>query len=227
MRSFLMGVFVVVSLCARFTAADDVVLDTQSVAREIAAPPTDRNLPEAYTQCLMVEGLPIVATNQVRPEALQEAAYIVRHMLRLRPDVLQAMAENRVRLVVMAHNEFTTDIPEHSDLKPASYWDRRARGLGATHRRPAVSCGEENLLQFPGDPYATENILVHEFAHAIDEMGLRSLDPEWDDVLAETFESAKAEGLWAGKVRDVEQTGVLGRRSAVLLRHQSRERPRS
>jgi hypothetical protein len=120
-------------------------------------------------------------------------------MLRSRPDVLDAMEENRVRLVVMAHDEFTTDVPEHSDLEPASYWDRRARGLGATHERPAVSCGEENLLQFPGDPYHTENILVHEFAHALDEMGLRSVDDDFEERLARTFASAESEKLWEGK----------------------------
>ncbi|MFQ5808669.1 MAG: alpha/beta hydrolase [Armatimonadota bacterium] len=31
----------------------------------------------------------------------------------------------------MSEDEFTTDVPEHSDLEPAAYWDRRARGLGA------------------------------------------------------------------------------------------------
>lgn len=179
--------------------ADDALLDVTSQRLEVTAPPEDWSLSEAYTQCIVVEGMPIVATENVRSEALQEAAFIVRHMLRTRPDVLRELAANRVRLVVMAHNEFTTDVPEHSDLKPASYWDRRARGLGATHRRPAVSCGEENLLQFPGDPYSAENILVHEFAHAIDEMGLRSLDPDFDDLLAEMYESAKAEGLWTEK----------------------------
>ena len=98
----------------------------------------------------------------------------------------------------MSPTEMTTDVPEHADLSPSAYWDKRARGLGATDIRPAVSCGEENLLQYPGDPYAAENILIHEFAHAIHEMGMRSVDPTFDDRLGETFNRAMEEGLWEG-----------------------------
>jgi hypothetical protein len=44
-----------------------------------------------------------------------------------RDDILQAMAANEVRLVVMAWDEYTTDVPEHSQLKTKVFWDRRAR----------------------------------------------------------------------------------------------------
>src|SRR5262249_19006107 len=90
----------------------------------------------------------------------------------------------------------TTDIPEHSDLTPKDYWDRRARGLGATRARPAVSCAEENLLNLRGDRYPKENILVHEFAHAIHEMGLNSIDRSFDKRLKKCYDDAITEGLW-------------------------------
>ena len=96
----------------------------------------------------------------------------------------------------MAHNELTTQIPEHSDLQPDYYWDRRARGLGSTPTRPSVSCGEENLLNYSGDPYLTENILVHEFAHAIHQMGLNTVDPGFDDRLKTIYEAAVEKRLW-------------------------------
>ena len=135
------------------------------------APPmqvrTTFDLDPFYEQWIDVGGLPVVASAKVNPYALKEAAWLIWQMVGHRPEVLRALAENNVRFAVMAHNELTTDIPEHSDLQPDSYWDRRARGLGPTPIRPAVSCGEENLLNYPGDPYSTENILVHEFAHAI------------------------------------------------------------
>ena len=72
----------------------------------------------------------------------------------------------------MAHDELTTEIPEYRDLIPDFYCDRRARGLGPTGVRPTTSCGEENLLNFRGDPYATESILIHEFSHVIHLLGL-------------------------------------------------------
>jgi hypothetical protein len=152
-----------------------------------------------YQKHIGVEGLPIVASDKVSDFALAEAAYLIRQMLGGRPDILQALATNRVRFAVMAVTEFTTDIPEHGDLQPKAYWDKRARGLGASRTRPAVSCGEENLLGCPGDPYATENILIHEFGHAIHQMGLSRVDPTFDRRLAAAYDAARKAGLWEGK----------------------------
>jgi len=149
-----------------------------------------------YQKHLDVGGLPIVGSANVSDHALREAAWIIRRILGGRDDILQALAANRVRVAVMAWNEFTTDIPEHSRLTPKTYWDRRARGLGATPNAPAVSCGEENLLCMPGDPYHSENILIHELAHTIHEMGLSRLAPTFDSRLNTAYEHAKEKGLW-------------------------------
>jgi hypothetical protein len=150
-----------------------------------------------YQKYMDAGGLPVVGSARVSDFALREAVWIIEHVLGGRGDILRAMAENRVRVAVMAWNEFTTDIPEHSHLRPKAYWDRRARGLGATRRAPAVSCAEENLLCFPGDPYARENILIHEFAHTIHETGLSTVDPTFDPRLRAAFEHAKGLDLWA------------------------------
>lgn len=149
-----------------------------------------------YQKHLDAGGMPIVGSAKVRDEAFREALWIVRNMLKGREDILKALGENNVRLAIMAYDEVTTDVPEHSDLKPKLYWDRRARGLGPTPWRPAVSCGEENLLCFEGDPYAKENILVHEFAHAIHDMGLSTVDPTFDRRLREAYGRAVAQGKW-------------------------------
>jgi hypothetical protein len=151
-----------------------------------------------YQKYVDLHGFPIVGSSNVSDHALLEAAWIVDHMLAERTDILQTLASNNVRLAVMAATEYTTDIPEHTDLKDPAYWDRRARGLGATRSRPAVSCAEENLLAYPGDPYSTENILVHEFAHAIHEMALTTGPRAIDAKLRATFRKAKEAELWKG-----------------------------
>lgn len=154
-------------------------------------------LPEVYTQYVRATaGIPVVASRRVEPAALAEAAWLIDRMLTKRPDIAHAIARSPVRIVVMAHDEFTTDVPEHADLTPKAFWDKRARGLGATLSRPATSCGEENLLCFPGDPYATENILIHEFAHTIHEIGLAQIDATFAHRLEEAFTAAKREGRW-------------------------------
>lgn len=149
-----------------------------------------------YAKCVMVGEFPVVSSVKVTDPALSEAAVIVKAMLAGREDILKAMAKNKVRLSVMATSERTCDLPEHADLTPKEYWNRRARGLGATRERPAVSCGEENVLCCPGDPYSTESIMVHEFAHAIHEMGVNSLDASFDRRLKEAYDAAIKAGKW-------------------------------
>lgn len=182
----IISVFLLVSaLSAR---ADDV---PDSVRAEFKLAPF-------YTQYLSAGGLPIVASAKVSPFALAEARYLIDHMLVDRDDIRRAMIEAKVRFTVMAATEMTTDVPEHSDLKPKQYWDRRARGLGATTIRPSVSCGEENLLCMKGDPYSRENILIHEFGHAIQEMGLIAVDKTFEGRLKDSYTQAMAAGLWKG-----------------------------
>jgi len=159
---------------------------------------SELDLDPYYQQYSDVLGFPVLASARVQPESLAEARYLILQMIGHRPEILAAMAKNRTRFTVMAYNEWTTMVPEHSDLRPPEYWDRRARGLGATSARPTVSCGEENLLAMDGDPYATENILIHEFAHAIHSMGLSSVDPTFDTRLKEAYRAAMDAGLWKG-----------------------------
>ncbi|GIS62501.1 MAG: hypothetical protein CM1200mP2_47260 [Planctomycetaceae bacterium] len=77
-----------------------------------------------------------VTRSLVRPRgndfALKEAAYLVDLMLARRPDVRKAMIESGSRLIVIGHDEFTTDIPEYAHMKPKNFWDARARGLGGS-----------------------------------------------------------------------------------------------
>jgi hypothetical protein len=141
-------------------------------------------------------GMPVLASAKVNDFALREAAYLIDRMVGHRPEILKALAAKQVRFVVMAPSEMTTDVPEHADLAPKAYWDRRARGLGATLARPATSCGEENLLNLPGDPYSTENILVHELAHPIYEIAMAALDPTFDRRLRAAYDKAMAAKKW-------------------------------
>lgn len=175
--------------------------ETTRVYRVLSVPEELRRqwrLAPFYQKYLDCQGFPILASSKVSDAAILEAAHIVDQLLAERSDVRRALIANKVRLAVMAPTEQTTDIPEHSDLTPKAYWDRRARGLGPTPIRPAVSCGEENLLGLPGDRYATENILIHEFAHAIHLMGLNHVEKDFDARLHKIYQRAQTAGLWKG-----------------------------
>ncbi len=164
----------------------------------VTAPPASLGLDPFYTKYVNAHGLPIVGSAKVSDAALSEAAFLVDQMLSHRPEIREAMKNSKMRVAVMAYSERTTDLPEHRNLKPKAYWDWRARGLGASRETPVVSCGEENMLGYRGDPYSTENILIHEFGHGIDGVGLRAVDPTFRARLRKVYQEAMEKGLWKG-----------------------------
>ena len=180
--------------------------------RPVQAPPTELQLPEFYSKYISADGYPIVASAHVSDYALREAAWLVDLLLSQRPDIRQAMVRSGSRLCVIGHQEFTTDLPEFAWLgDPAAdgqqaegvsardFWDARARGTGGSATDPYCSCGEENLLGYPGDPYKAECILIHEFAHNIHLRGMATVDPTFDDRVRLAWQNATSRGLWAGK----------------------------
>jgi len=145
-----------------------------------------------YKKHVTAGGLLISSSEKVSTRALEEAAHLVRRLLANRGDVLKALVRGKVRVGVMAYNEMTTDIPECRGLSP--WWDKRARGLGGN----PVTCGEENLLAFRGDPYKGENIFIHEFAHIIHGRGLRAIDKTFEPRLRALYDKAKKTGRFRG-----------------------------
>ncbi len=152
----------------------------------------DLHLDPFYYKAIYLEGLWVLASKKVSDEGLIEAAYLINKMLEKRTDILRSMGKQKVHFVVMAPTEMTTDVPEQRQMKPKDYWDKRARGLGGI----VTSCGEENLLNLRGDRYYNENILIHEFGHAIHMLGIGKIDKSFDDKLQSIYKQAKERGLW-------------------------------
>lgn len=171
-------------------------------------------VPDFYTQHASAGGFLIVASKNVNPYALKEAVYLIDLMLAKRPDVRQAMIQSGARLCIIAHNEFTCDLPEwewladvpvpgFEEFSARDYRDTRARGMGGSPTDPYCSCAEENLLAYEGDPYSTECILIHEFAHNIHLRGMANVDPTFDGRVKAAYDAAMKAGLWAGKYPSV------------------------
>jgi hypothetical protein len=176
-----------------------VALGPASISRPIPPPAgeVDRlGLPSFYRKYVSAGGLPIVASERVCDYALQEAAYLALGMLQGRPDVLQTLIESRLRVVVMAHDEVLTSVPEYSDLD-GKYYDGRARGLAPQDaRRLLVTVAEENVLSFPGDPYEGQSVFIHEFAHAIATKALWPNEQMFEAKLKTSYLHAQRTGLW-------------------------------
>ncbi len=177
-------------------------------------PASKDGVPACYTQRTNADGFPIVATAKVNHYALKEVAHLLGLMLAHRPDVRQAMTDSGARMIIMAHDEYTTDLPEfarladnpvegYENLPAKAYWDVRARGLGGSRTDPFCSCAEENVLAFLGDPYEKECIVIHEFAHSIHLRGIVNVDPTFDTRLKAAYDTAMKAGLWRGKYASV------------------------
>lgn len=165
----------------------------------IVAPPSALSLSPFYAKYLDADGIPVVSSAKATDAALRQSCKIVRKMLSFRPDVRDAMKSNRARLAVMARTEKTTDVPEHADLQtafPETNWDERARGLGGTVARPATSCAEENVLCEKSDRYLGENILVHELAHGMVNLGVVFVDKTFQRRLDAAFAKSTGAGKW-------------------------------
>jgi len=171
-------------------------------------------VPSFYTQQASAGGFPVVASDKVSPYALKEAVYIIDMMLSKRPDVREAMVKSGARLSILAHNEFTCDQPEWAwlaeekeegieNLSARDFRDARARGMGGSITDPYCSCAEENLLAYEGDPYSTENILIHELAHNIHLRGMINVDATFDQRVKASYDAAMKAGLWKGKYASV------------------------
>ena len=65
------------------------------------------------------------------------------------------------------------------------------------------------MLCFPNDPYSTENIFIHEFAHVIHGEAMRALDATFNPAALGVHE---CDGTWfvEGNLRGDESRRVLG-----------------
>ena len=182
-------------------AADSSAPDAATGACDlpIAAPPADLGLDAFYRKHLDANGVPVISSDKASDAALRAACRITRTMISFRADVRAQMIAHHARVSVMARSEVTTDIPEHADLYtafPGTDWNVRARGLGGTVDRPATSCAEENLLCDATDRYVGENILVHELAHGIANLGIVFADKSFLSRLKSAYNAAIAAGKW-------------------------------
>ena len=169
----------------------------------VTPPPAHLKLKPFYKKYVSANGFPITSSDRVSDYALKEAAYILDIMLAKRPDVRKAMIDSGSRLIVMAYNEYSTDIPEYSHFRPKDFYDRRARGFGGSQRDPLCSCAEENVLAYKGDPYHQESILIHEFAHNIHLRGMVRVDKTFDRRVKAAYDAAMKKGLWKDKYASV------------------------
>ncbi len=154
-----------------------------------------------YTESVDVDGILIKASGAVAPEALEVAADIVRTMLSHRPDITRRMAEAGASLAIIPKDGYIVEIPELAFLRGRldpngnPYDSFRVRGAGGVPGQTTTVTSEENLLDLVEDQtrFWAEDITVHEWAHAIENLGF---DDDTRQVWLELFRRTGEAGLW-------------------------------
>jgi len=158
---------------------------------------------EGYTvRRTTAHGFPIRAFPVVLDSALDGAVGLIDSMLATcSPDVMARMLKAQNHIGVIGKSQVTTDMPPHSYLKGSRVndnrdWDSGTRGLGATSDNPCTTCGEENILQDNDRRYPEENVLIHEFGHAVMETGfdrrqMKEIEAAYKEALAAGFDKSK------------------------------------
>lgn len=169
------------------------------IPSKVTTPPDSLKLDKFYKKYLVANGIPVISSWRVPDSALYQAWRIVMFMTNDLPgENLAQMQKAGARVGVMARYEGTTDIPEHAYLANDTTinWDLRARGLGGDMDLPLTTCAEENLLCYQIDKYHAEDILIHEFAHAIHLIGIAPIDSTFNPKLQECYNEAIAAGKY-------------------------------
>jgi hypothetical protein len=166
-----------------------------------------------FNQCIIAGSIPVAAPPSVDPAALDAAAGILERMLGNRPDIQERMATLGAVLVIVPRDQPVTALPEFAHYRGRSTPDGRSydgemiRGLGGAMGNPATATSEENLLKLPGDIFGIEDITVHEFGHAVMNLGFSAEEMEHWQAIAQaekdlvpftgTYASVDAEEFWA------------------------------
>ena len=157
-----------------------------------------------YKKYINANGIPITGSAQVQDAAFIRARRTIINMLAKRPDVLAEMVLHNARVAIIAAEEVPTDLPEYANVENPAEFNDRARAYGGTPEEPFATCAEENVMRAGAAPadgsradgWDGEDILVHEFAHLIHQIGLLNAQSGFQAKLDQLYNNAKSQGLW-------------------------------
>ena len=175
----------------------DVPFDVNNIPEPVPPPPAVVDffdLDPFYQQWINIKGFPVLASANVNPYAVKENAWEIGQIIGHRSDILNALAKNRIRYTIIAHNELSTDVPElRPYLVPHFYYNVRQRGGACWYYCKTIFGSEE--WTFRGTFW---DAATHEMAHGIHEIVNLEIDTTFDQRLETVYNAAMAKGLWRG-----------------------------
>ena len=153
--------------------------------------------PSFYKKCTEVQEILIATSEKVSDFAHLETAYLFDQIMRsIDAEVAGRIRQQKVLCILVAHNEFTSDVPQFTSNKTGKeldFYNWRSRGfLTRKENRPVVLFAEEDVLEYEGG-MQLESILIHEFGHVIHGAGFNE---QQQQRLTDCFERARAKAIW-------------------------------
>lgn len=167
----------------------------------LGPPPDHVRWYASFDKYLDADGIALIATDNVADEALFRAAAILDDMLVNRPDIRETLIRQRVHIVVVGHDEQTFDLTPYRQyreiVKLEPHGPGGPRGLGPNQFTPTL-VPEENVLCHGGRSWGYD-IVIHEYAHAIDYALSRGTSSgNFSSSLGRAYRSGIDSGLWDG-----------------------------
>ncbi|RYX85681.1 hypothetical protein EON83_04905 [bacterium] len=185
----------------------------------VTAPPPQFKIAPYYTKFTWAREFPIVGRG-ASDAALLKANDTVRKMFAYRHDILKALINDGVKMVVLGPNEKVADLPEYQTLKNIEGFDALTRLVTYSPQGKLLVVGEENVLGVTSEPMVGDNQVIRAMADAFYQItSTRPVDPNWDkrgqdvqqyelrvkrlDVtfgqkVDEIYQAAQTKALWQG-----------------------------
>ncbi len=164
----------------RLTPANDWRYQPLRRQPSVIRPPARFAIDPYYTKFTWAREFTVLGSKHVCDEALLKVNDTIRKMFAYRHDILKALIEAGIRLVVLGRDEKLSDLPEFKAARTQAGFDE-VRYLDYTPALKLLVVPEENALGSPGDPFAGRCMTIRVLAGAMYQVtGLRPVDPDFD-----------------------------------------------
>lgn len=150
-----------------------------------------------YTQAAEAEGIAIVGTADVDPEAFRVAEETIRRVF-AHNDLELALAEAGAYVIIVPAGRSVLDLPEFRCLRgdDAAFLEEVCGVADAAGDYPVATVEERDLLGVRSGPCRGLNILFHELGHLVDSW---ALSPEEHLEVRYLYADAMRAGLYEGE----------------------------
>ncbi len=182
----------------------------------VIPPPAKFKIDPYYTKFTWAGEFSVIG-REASDEAMLKANDTIGKMFAYRHDILKALINDGVKLVVLGRDERLTDLPELKNTSDTNV-DLTIRFMDYTPQTKLLVVPEENILANPDDDNVGPCLVIRGFAKAICAVcGTRPVDTNWnsrgrdvqqyelrvkrvdlqfDEKLGQIYEAAMTRGMW-------------------------------